>query len=141
MTDIIRGFSLVESALWTLTTMVQLGFIAGTLLFALLTIVDRFSPSNVFLTCAILGATVNAGILWEENSLSTLLILRFFTGFFLAGIYPVGMKIASDYYKNGLGKALGFLVGALVLGTALPHLLKDIASDLPWQSVIIAISL
>jgi MFS family permease len=141
MTDIISEFSLGDSALWTLTTLVQLGFISGTLLFALLTIVDRFSPSNVFLTCAILGATVNAGMLWEENSLSTLLILRFFTGFFLAGIYPVGMKIASDYYKNGLCKALGFLVGALVLGTALPHLLKDIASDLPWQSVIIAISL
>ena len=69
------------------------------------------------------------------------MLFRFLTGLFLAGIYPVGMKIASDYYKDGLGKALGFLVGALVLGTALPHLLKGLASDLPWKYVIVAISI
>jgi MFS family permease len=50
--------------------------------------------------------------------LASLLTLRFLTGFFLAGIYPVGMKIAADYYRKGLGKSLGFLVGALVVGTS-----------------------
>ena len=129
-----------DRALWTLTTMVQIGFIIGTLIFAFLTIADRFSPSKVFFVSALLGAVVNAGILWEGNTLISLMIFRFLTGLFLAGIYPVGMKIASDYYKNGLGKALGFLVGALVLGTALPHLLKGLASDLPWRYVIITIS-
>ncbi|MGB3150228.1 MAG: MFS transporter, partial [Maribacter sp.] len=54
----------------------------------------------------------------------SLLLARFGTGFFLAGIYPVGMKIAADYYEKGLGKALGFLVGALVLGTALPYIIN-----------------
>ncbi len=141
MSNIIEDYHLQESALWTLTTMVQVGFILGTLFFAVFAIVDRFSPSKVFFTCALLGAAVNAGILWEDNTLNSLLVFRFLTGFFLAGIYPVGMKIASDYYKNGLGKALGYLVGALVLGTSLPHLLKELAVDLPWKYVIIVISM
>jgi MFS family permease len=62
------------------------------------------------------------------------------TGFFLAGIYPVGMKIASDHYDKGLGKALGFLVGALVIGTALPHLLRSITHAMPWKFVLILTS-
>ena len=70
------------------------------------------------------GAAVNLGMLSDANGFASLLTLRFFTGFFLAGIYPVGMKIAADYFDKGLGKSLGYLVGALVLGTAFPHLLR-----------------
>jgi hypothetical protein len=69
-----------------------------------------------------------------------LLGLQFATGFFLAGIYPVGMKIASGWYQRDLGKALGFLVGATVLGTAFPHLLRDLGQTLPWERVIFAVS-
>jgi len=103
---------------------VQFGFITGTLVFALLMIADRFSPSRVFMVCAILAAACNLVLLSEEISKWILLSSRFSTGFFLAGIYPVGMKIAADYYEKGLGMALGFLVGALVFGTALPHLVS-----------------
>ena len=59
---------------------------------------------------------------WLPPSSSTLLVLRFATGVCLAGIYPVGMKIAAGWYAQGLGWALGVLVGALVLGTAFPTL-------------------
>jgi len=69
-----------------------------------------------------------------------LLILRFATGFFLAGIYPVGMKIAASWYENGLGRALGYLVGALVLGTAFPHLLRGVGAELPWQEILVGVS-
>lgn len=103
---------------------VQLGFISGTLVFALLMIADRFSPSRVFMLCALLAAACNLVLLSGELSKWMLLSARFGTGFFLAGIYPVGMKIAADYFEKGLGKALGFLVGALVLGTALPYLVS-----------------
>lgn len=140
MSDLVTNFGLNNSALGHLTSAVQFGFISGTLIFALLTIADRFSPSKVFLICALLGAAFNALVIWEGNHLMSLLALRFLTGFFLAGIYPVGMKIAADYYKKGLRKSLGFLVGALVVGTAFPHLLKGMADAFPWKSVLITTS-
>jgi len=138
--DLVINFDLKISALGHLTSTVQFGFIIGTLIFAILTIADRFSPSKVFLISALLGSLFNLGAIWEANSLISLLTLRFFTGFFLAGIYPVGMKIASDYYEKGLGKALGFLVGSLVIGTAFPHLLKEITGTYSWKSVLMATS-
>ena len=130
-------FGLGPGALGHLTSFVQFGFISGTLLFALLTLSDRFAPSRVFLACALIGAGFNACVLWEGNSLASLLGWRFLTGFFLAGIYPVGMKIAADYYEKGLGKSLGFLVGALVVGTALPHLLRDGIGAGSWKPVVV----
>jgi len=138
--EIIRQFNLDESFLANLTSSVQFGFIAGTLFFAVFTISDRFSPSKVFFVCSIVAAAFNLGIIIPGISSDAFLFFRFFTGFFLAGIYPVGMKIASDYYQQGLGKSLGLLVGALVLGTALPHLLKSAAAGWPWKYVIISIS-
>jgi len=140
MSDLIVNFNLGETALGYLTSSVQFGFILGTLSFAILSIADRFSPSKVFFSCAILGGIFNLGIIWGENSMGSILLLRFLTGFFLAGIYPVGMKIASDYFDKGLGKSLGFLVGALVVGTAFPHLLKQLTSDFSWVSVLLSTS-
>ena len=141
MPDIIKNFALDESFLANLTSAVQFGFITGTLVFAVFTIADRFSPSAVFFSCSIIAGLFNLAIIIPDISSSALLLFRFSTGFFLAGIYPVGMKIASDYYQKGLSKSLGFLVGALVLGTAFPHLLKSIAAQLPWKYVIITISI
>ena len=140
MVSLIAHFNFGETGLGDITSAVQFGFIIGTLIFAIFTLTDRFSPSKVFLFSAILGAICNLGIVWEGNSSSSILLFRFLTGFFLAGIYPVGMKIAADYYEKGLGKALGYLVGALVLGTALPHLLKWVSAVLKWQYVIYATS-
>ena len=126
-----------SAALASITAMVQFGFISGTLAFALLTIVDRFRPSSVFLISSIIAAATNLSVLWWTNDSFMLLLLRFLTGFFLAGIYPVGMKIAADWYEKGLGKALGWLVGSLVFGTAFPYLLKAGTLNLDWKWVII----
>lgn len=141
MSNLILEYNLASQALGYLTSSVQFGFIVGTLTFAFFTIVDRFSPSKVFFVSALLGGLINLFTTWEESTLISLVIVRFFTGFFLAGIYPVGMKIAADYYDKKLGKSLGFLVGALVLGTALPHLLKNITSEIPWENVVYLTSL
>lgn len=136
ISDIVKEFQLAPDFLAHLTSAVQFGFITGTLVFALFTISDRFSPSQVFFISSIIAAIFNLGISLSGFDATTLLVLRFGTGFFLAGIYPVGMKIASDYSQKGLGKALGFLVGALVLGTAFPHLLKNFTAELPWKYVV-----
>jgi MFS family permease len=94
----------------------------------------------VFLLSAILGALANGLLVWDGHELAGMLALRFLTGFFLAGVYPVGMKIASDHFGRDLGKSLGFLVGALVVGTALPHLLRAVPGALPWKLIILATS-
>jgi len=88
----------------------------------------------------VLGAFSNLLIYFIADNLFSLLVLRFITGFFLTGIYPIGMKIAAGWYKKGLGNAIGLLVGALVLGTAFPHLIKSIGGSLPWEQVIFFVS-
>ncbi len=139
--DIQRQWSLGEGAVGYVTSAVQLGFIAGTLCFAFFAVSDRFSPRKVFVLCSLLGAFTNLLVFLVPGSFTLLMVFRWLTGFFLAGIYPVGMKIASGWYRGGLGKALGYLVGALVLGTALPHLLKGWGGHVPWETVIVAVSL
>lgn len=140
MPDLQRAWQLPAASVGHLTSAVQLGFIAGTLAFALLTIADRHSPRMVFLLCALAGALCNAAGAMLDGQLGALLALRFATGFFLAGIYPVGMKIAASWYARGLGAALGLLVGALVLGTAAPHGLRALGDHWPWQTVMLAVS-
>lgn len=139
--QITEVFLLGSSALGNLTAAVQIGFISGTLLFAFLNLTDRYSPSKVFFVSAFLGALVNVTMILPQNTENSLLIIRFMTGFFLAGIYPVGMKIAADYFDITLGKSLGYLVGALVLGTAIPHVIYAITNTLSWTLVPILTSI
>jgi len=136
ISDIAKHLQFNSAYFAYLTSAVQAGFILGTLLFALLGVADRFLSTRVFFICAVIAAVINLGISLPGVNITTLLSLRFATGFFLAGIYPVGMKIAAEHDQQGLGKSLGFLVGALVLGTAFPHLLKSLTADLPWQYVV-----
>lgn len=148
MPDLQQAWGLPATAVGTLTSAVQLGFVAGTLVFALLMVADRYSPSRVFMVCALLGALANAATVGVDGSFGTLLALRFAVGFLLAGIYPVGMKIAASWYRERLGAVLGVLIGALILGTALPHGLRALAGEgvvgavLPsWQHVVLGVSL
>ena len=139
--DLQADWRIGADAIGAITASVQLGFICGTLMFAYLAISDRYSPRLVFFVCSLCGAFSNLAILASPEGLPGLTVLRFLTGFFLAGIYPVGMKIAAGWYEQGLGRALGYLVGALVVGTAFPHLVRASGADLPWQTVMIAVSL
>ena len=121
----------------TMTTAVQLGFVVGTLGYSYFSVADRFSPVRVFMVSAMLSALCNASILLTYEWLPGLFVSRMAVGFFLAGVYPVGMKICSDWYDTGLGKALGYLVGALVLGTAFPHLIRASSVSLDWRYVVV----
>jgi MFS family permease len=138
VTDIGRDLHLGGNILPHLTSVIQFGFITGTFIFAVLALADRFSPSLVFFSSSILAALFNTCITIPGLHATEILLFRFMAGIFLAGIYPVGMKIAADHFEKGLGRSLGYLVGALVIGTALPHLLKDISMGISWRYVIYA---
>jgi len=140
MADLQRSVALPASAVGWLTAAVQLGFIVGTFGFALLSIADRFSPRKVFLVCSLLAAALALATALLPPQYGALLALRFLTGIALAGIYPVGMKIAAGWFAHGLGWALGVLVGALVLGNALPFGLRALGAQWSWQAVMLAVA-
>jgi len=120
-----------------ITSAVQLGFIVGTFFYALYQVSDRYSPSRVFLWSSLAAGAVNILLLLVPLQLEWILGSRFLTGFFLGGIYPVGMKIAADYTKGGLGVALGFLVGALVVGTAFLFLIQGLELNISYRALIL----
>ncbi len=128
-------------ALGHVTSAIQLGFISGTLIYAVVGVADRFSPALVFMLSSILASAMNALCLLDIASLNLALLSRLLTGFFLAGVYPVGMKIASDWNQQGLGHWLGGLVGALVLGSSFPHLLNMLPVIPDIKTVIITVSM
>ena len=131
-----QALQLNQYAISLVTSAVMMGFVTGTLVFAFFSLADRFSPAKLFFISSLFGAVCNTAVVWFAKDSASLFFLRFLTGFCIAGIYPVGMKIAADWFEKGLGKALGFLLGALVLGTAFPHLLKNSDFHLPWKSVL-----
>lgn len=114
------GLSTTDLA-W-LTTAVQLGFAIGALGFAALGIADRFDPRRVFCLSALVAAIANLGQLWVPIGGEAALLLRAITGAALAGVYPVGMKIAVGWSKTDRALLVGALVGALTVGSASPHL-------------------
>src|SRR2546421_4392388 len=122
-----------------LTLAVQLGFVAGTLLSALVNLPDIVSTRRLFAISAALGALTNALFALYAHDLHTGLPLRFLTGACLAGVYPPGMKLMATWFRRGRGMALGVLVGALTLGKASPYLVNAIGST-NWRANMLAIS-
>jgi MFS family permease len=108
-----------------LTTVVQIGFVVGTALAAVLNIADLVPNRSLFAGCAALAALANAALLVTPGY-GTALFVRFLTGFFLAGVYPPGMKMISTWFRSSRGMAIGAVVGALTVGKAMPYLLKAI---------------
>jgi MFS family permease len=131
-----REWGITVQDMGHLTSVVQLGFICGTLLFALSGLADRFSASRIFAASAILGAVANTTFAYVSDGFISALILRFITGLALAGIYPIGMKLVVSWSPQKAGSVLGWLVGMLVLGSGLPHLVRGLALTPHWQGVI-----
>jgi MFS family permease len=126
------------SAGW-LTLAVQLGFVVGTLLSALLNLPDIISTRHLFTVAALLGAIMNAAFALFAHGATTGIALRFLTGMFLAGVYPPGMKIMATWFREGRGMALGILVGALTLGKASPYLINGLGSA-NWRHNVLFVS-
>ena len=118
-----------------LTMAVQAGFVCGTLLSALLNLPDVLNARHLFLLGCVAGAMANAAVTWSVNPTS-IIALRFATGFALAGVYPPGLKIAAGWFVRQRRTALGALIGALTLGSAFPHLLAWWPTGLPWQRLM-----
>lgn len=121
------------------TSAVSIGFVLGTLISATLTLADRYRPSHLFAVCALAGAVANGAILLCDPSSMTVIVLRFITGATLAGVYPVGMKLASSWARGDTGFLVGVLVGALTVGSALPHLF-NVLGGIDWRFTIGAAS-
>ncbi|MGH7732082.1 MAG: MFS transporter [Candidatus Eiseniibacteriota bacterium] len=122
-----------------LTAMVQLGFVAGTATAAILNLADLIPARRYFAGAALLGAIANAGLVWAPD-LGAALLSRFLVGFFLAGVYPPGMKMVTTWFRSGRGFAIGTLVGALTLGKATPYLVHALEGAGPDQVFLVASS-
>ncbi len=127
-------------AAW-LTMSVQIGFVVGAFCSALFNVADVWPPRNVFALGAFLGAVANGLIPFVADGLAWAIPLRFMTGFALAAVYPVGMKIMATWMKEDRGFGLGLLVGALVLGSASPHLIRGFGGVGEWETVMYAASI
>lgn len=119
-----------------LTIAVQIGFSLGAIVFALFNISDVFSPIFVFVVSALAASAANAAFAWVAQEPLTAIILRGATGFFLAGVYPVGMKIIAGWFERGRGLALGIMIGALTVGSAVPHGLNSVGG-IAWRNVVL----
>ncbi len=125
-----------------LTMSVQVGFVAGALLSAVLNLADRLPPQRLIAASAVLAAIANAAIPLLDAGPNAALALRFLTGVALAGVYPPGMKLVASWCKEDRGLGIGLLVGAITLGSGMPHLINALGSQgmPPWRSVLLVTS-
>lgn len=120
-----QSWSLTASEVGWLTTAVQLGFVCGTAMSALLNLADVVPSRRLFALAAVAGAVANAPLAFT-SSYSVALVSRFLAGVCLAGVYPPAMKMASTWFRARRGVAVGTIVGALTVGKASPYLAQAI---------------
>jgi len=132
-----EAWSLGESGKAWLTMSVQIGFVVGAFGSALLTLADRIPAHRLFAVSSFMAGMMTLLIPLLANSLPPALILRFLTGMFLAGVYPVGMKLMTTWTKADRGLGIGMLVAALTVGSASPHLLNVFGGIDQWKPVMV----
>ena len=123
-----------------LTISVQLGFVGGALVSAILTLADRLSARRLVAGSAALATIATLGVA-VSTRITMAIACRLLTGAALAGVYPPGMKIAAGWFREGRGLAIGILVGALTLGSASPHLVRWAVSPAAWRVVLVVAAL
>ena len=126
------------AASW-LTIAVQLGFVAGAVVSAVANLADIVAPRRLILAGSLVAATANLGLLTVSGAAGAV-ALRLATGVALAAVYPPALKAMSTWFRTGRGTALGIMVGALTLGSALPHLVNGVGG-VSWEAVIVTTSL
>lgn len=128
-----------------LTMSVQIGFVVGAVISAVLTLSDRFPAHRLLAASSLAAAAANAAIPLLDGGVALAMVLRFLTGVALAGVYPPGMKLVASWCKEDRGLGIGILVAALTLGGGVPHLLNALpvfgdGGMPPWRPVLLATS-
>lgn len=137
--SLIAEYGLSPQQASMMTSAVQIGFVAGTVTSALLGLADRLDPRRFFMASALVAALANALLLVVAPASALVFVLRFVTGACMAGIYPVGMKMAVSWARDDVGLLMGMLVAALTLGSAAPHLFNAFGG-VDWQFTLLAAS-
>ena len=119
-----------------ITASVQIGFVVGAMLSAIFGIQDRINPRLMFPVSAVLASIFNLLFVCEVHIVILGFILRFLTGMFLAGIYPVAVQFISSWFPKGRGLAMGILIGGLTLGSALPEFVIGLSFAGTWETFI-----
>lgn len=132
-----QAWLLDESGRAWLTMSVQVGFVVGAFGSALFNLSDLIPARRLFTVSAFLAALSTAMIPWTASSLMPALVFRFLTGLFLAGVYPVGMKIMATWTQKDRGLGIGLLVGALTIGSAAPHLFNAFGGVNDWKTIML----
>jgi MFS family permease len=131
-----RLWQLDSSGQAWLTMSVQIGFVVGALGSAILNLSDRIAADRLLAISSVAAGLCTLSIPLFAGSLTPALFFRFLSGIFLAGVYPVGMKLVATWTKEDRGLGIGLLVGALTVGTAFPHLLRIFGSLDDWKIVL-----
>jgi MFS family permease len=130
--SLIAQYALSNFMQAALTSAVQAGFVVGCLVSAVFGFADRLDPRRFIASAALVGALANALLLLIDPTTIAAPLLRFVTGIAMAGVYPVGMKLASTWARGDMGLMVGILVGALTFGSATPHLF-NVIGGLDWR--------
>jgi len=134
-----KEWQLTEAQVSWISIAVQLGFVVGTLISAVLNLSDIISARHLFAVAGVIGALTNAAFGLLAHDPNSAIALRFATGVCLAGVYPPGMKVMATWFRQRRGMALGVLVGALTLGKATPYLVNAIGSS-NWRNNVLFVS-
>ncbi|MGM8211240.1 MFS transporter [Virgibacillus sp. W0430] len=134
--NVLAFSSWLESAM---NIAVPIGFVCGALFSAAIGLADRYNTRKLYATCAIFGAIFNGCILLAQTP-EQIVLLRLLTGIALAGVYPTAVKVITNWFPKNRGFAMGVLIGALTIGSALPHLIGVFFYTIDWRMVVIVSS-
>jgi MFS family permease len=138
--DLVRDWDLGPAAQAWLTNAVQLGFVAGAVAASFVNLPDIVALPRLMMVSALIAALANAVLLLEPGA-GAAIAARALTGAALAGVYPPAIKLMATWFTRGRGLALGFLIGALTLGSSMPHLLRALTEGLDWRAVVLGTTL